>query len=113
MLDIVTMLFHILRAYLPSELKWSAISHYFDMFSWTACMSIAVYCVFWTLRRVLLYGGGGGAYRLGGGCSSTSVGARLRWEGYTTAHRTGTGRAYYSPDPALCAGGWPFLGPIA
>ena len=27
MLDIVVMLFHILRAYLPAELKWSAIGH--------------------------------------------------------------------------------------
>ena len=50
MLDIVVMLFHILRAYLPSELKWSAVGKAFDMFGWTACMGTVVYCVFWTLR---------------------------------------------------------------
>lgn len=50
MLDIVVMLFHIIRAYLPAELKWSAISHFVDMFAWTCCMGTVVYAVFWTLR---------------------------------------------------------------
>ncbi|KAL4457610.1 hypothetical protein ABPG75_012475 [Micractinium tetrahymenae] len=50
MLDIVVMLFHILRAYLPSEIKWSLLGHYFDMFGWTCCMGTVVYAVFWTVR---------------------------------------------------------------
>ncbi|KAI7843985.1 hypothetical protein COHA_002523 [Chlorella ohadii] len=50
MLDIVVMLFHILRAYLPAELKWSIIGHYFDMFGWTCCMGTVLYAVFWTVR---------------------------------------------------------------
>ena len=50
MLDILVMLFHIVRSYLPSELKWSIVGRYFDMFAWTCCMSTVVYCVFWTLR---------------------------------------------------------------
>jgi hypothetical protein len=50
MLDIVVMLFHILRAYLPSELKWSLVGQYFDMFGWTCCMGTVLYAVFWTVR---------------------------------------------------------------
>ena len=52
MLDIVVMLFHILRAYLPSELKWSLVGQYFDMFGWTCCMGTVLYAVFWTVRCV-------------------------------------------------------------
>lgn len=50
MLDIVVMLFHIVRAYLPAEVKWSALAHFTDMFTWTCCMGTVVYAVFWTLR---------------------------------------------------------------
>ena len=50
MLDIVVMLMHILKAYLPAEIKWSVISHFVDMFMWTTCMGTVVYAVFWTLR---------------------------------------------------------------
>ncbi|KAI3436597.1 hypothetical protein D9Q98_006014 [Chlorella vulgaris] len=50
MLDIVVMLFHILRAYLPSELKWSIIGQYADMFGFTCCMATILYAVFWTVR---------------------------------------------------------------
>ena len=57
MLDIVVMLFHILRAYLPSEVKWSIMGNYFDMFGWTCCMATVLYAVFWTVRC----GAGGGA----------------------------------------------------
>jgi hypothetical protein len=52
MLDIVVMLFHILRAYLPSELKWSIIGQYADMFGFTCCMATILYAVFWTVRCV-------------------------------------------------------------
>ena len=50
MLDIVVMLMHIVKAYLPAEIKWSVISHFVDMFMWTTCMGTVVYAVFWTLR---------------------------------------------------------------
>jgi hypothetical protein len=50
MLDIVVMLFHIVRAYLPAEVKWAAFAHFTDMFAWTCCMGTVVYAVFWTLR---------------------------------------------------------------
>ena len=49
MLDIVVMLFSIVRAYFPAELRWSAVLVTFDMFSWNICMGTIVYCVFWTL----------------------------------------------------------------
>ena len=49
MLDIVVMLFSILRAYMPAEFRWSAILVTFDMYSWNICMGTILYCVFWTL----------------------------------------------------------------
>ncbi|KAK9818263.1 hypothetical protein WJX72_009724 [[Myrmecia] bisecta] len=49
MLDIVVMLFNILRQYFPSELRWSLVMSLFDMFSWSICMSIILYCVFFAL----------------------------------------------------------------
>jgi hypothetical protein len=67
MLDIVVMLFHILRAYLPAEVKWSILSQYFDMFGWTCCMGTVVYCVFWTLRWGAGGGGEGGVWSGVGG----------------------------------------------
>ncbi len=50
MLDIVIMLCHIVKAYLPAEIKWSVIAHLVDMGMWTTCMGTVVYAVFWTLR---------------------------------------------------------------
>ncbi|KAL0044418.1 hypothetical protein WJX82_005391 [Trebouxia sp. C0006] len=49
MLDIVVMLFSIVRAYFPAEFRWSAILVTFDMFSWNISMGTIIYCVFWTL----------------------------------------------------------------
>jgi len=49
MIDIVVMLFNILRAYFPAELRWSAVLHVFDMFSWMICISTTLYCVYWAL----------------------------------------------------------------
>lgn len=49
MLDIVVMLFSIVRAYFPAEFRWSAILVTFDMFSWNISMGTILYCVFWTL----------------------------------------------------------------
>ena len=41
---------HIIKAYLPAEIKWSVIAHLVDMAMWTTCMGTVVYAVFWTLR---------------------------------------------------------------
>lgn len=54
MLDIVVMLFHILKSYMPAELKWSVVAKYIDMFAWTCCLGTVIYCVFWTLRCAAL-----------------------------------------------------------
>ena len=49
MLDIVVMLFTIVRTYFPAEVRWSVVLDIFDMFSWNICMGTIIYCVFWTL----------------------------------------------------------------
>lgn len=50
MLDIGVMLFNILRAYFPAEIRWSIIMVLFDKFSFLACMATILYGVFFTLR---------------------------------------------------------------
>mmetsp|Transcript_41461 Transcript_41461/g.105041 ORF Transcript_41461/g.105041 Transcript_41461/m.105041 type:complete len:249 (-) Transcript_41461:231-977(-) len=50
MMDIVVMLFNILRAYFPAEFRWSIILVLFDKFSFLACMATVLYAVFFTLR---------------------------------------------------------------
>lgn len=49
MLDIVSMLFTLLRAYVPAEIRWSYIMDLYDMFSWNICMCTILYCVFFSL----------------------------------------------------------------
>lgn len=49
MLDIVCMLFNILRAYLPAEIRWSNVLVLYDTFSWNICMATILYCIFFTL----------------------------------------------------------------
>ena len=49
MLDIVSMLFTLLRAYVPAEFRWSLLMDFYDMFSWNICMCTIVYCVFFAL----------------------------------------------------------------
>jgi len=49
MIDIVVMLFNIVRLYFPSELRWSAFLTTFDNFSWMSCMSTILYCIFFCL----------------------------------------------------------------
>ncbi|CAL8462351.1 g1884 [Coccomyxa elongata] len=49
MLDIVSMLFTLLRAYVPAEVRWSFILDIYDMFSWNICMCTILYCVFFSL----------------------------------------------------------------
>lgn len=50
MLDIVVMLIHILRTYLPPHVVWSPLKDWWDMITWVMCFSTILYCVFWTLR---------------------------------------------------------------
>lgn len=52
MLDIVSMLFTLLRTYIPSEIRWSFIMDLYDMFAWNICMCTLVYCIFFALWRV-------------------------------------------------------------
>ena len=49
MLDIVSMLFTLLRAYVPAEFRWSLLMDFYDMISWNICMCTIVYCVFFAL----------------------------------------------------------------
>lgn len=55
MLDIVSMLFTLLRAYVPAEVRWSFILDIYDMFSWNICMCTILYCVFFSLACALSY----------------------------------------------------------
>lgn len=50
MLDIVCMLFHIVRAYFPAEVRWSNLLLTFDKFAFVACMTTVIYCMYFTLR---------------------------------------------------------------
>ena len=54
MLDIVSMLFTLLRAYVPAEFRWSLLMDFYDMFSWNICMCTIAYCVFFALACVPL-----------------------------------------------------------
>ncbi|KAK9842566.1 hypothetical protein WJX81_006375 [Elliptochloris bilobata] len=49
MLDIVSMLFTLLRTYIPAEIRWSYFMDLYDMFSWNICMCTLLYCVFFAL----------------------------------------------------------------
>lgn len=44
MLDIVIMLCHIVKAYLPAEIKWSVIAHLVDMGMWYVVISYRWFC---------------------------------------------------------------------
>lgn len=50
MIDIIVMLFTIVRSYFPSELRWTSILTTFDNFAWMACMMPILYCVYYSLR---------------------------------------------------------------
>ena len=50
MLDIVVMLFNILRAYFPAEIRWSVIMNLFDKVAFLCCMATILYGVWFTLR---------------------------------------------------------------
>lgn len=54
MLDILVMLVHILRTYLPPQVVWSPLKDWWDMITWVSCFSTILYCVFWTLRYLRL-----------------------------------------------------------
>jgi uncharacterized membrane protein len=50
MIDIVVMLFTIIRSYFPSELRWTAVLTVFDNFSYMFCMVPVLYCIYYSLR---------------------------------------------------------------
>lgn len=50
MLDIITMVFNLLRSYFPAEFRWSILMDLYDMFAFNACMCTIVYCMFYALR---------------------------------------------------------------
>ena len=54
MLDIITMVFNLLRSYFPAEFRWSILMDIYDMFAFNACMCTIVYCMFYALRWVCL-----------------------------------------------------------
>lgn len=54
MLDIITMVFNLLRSYFPAEFRWSILMDIYDMFAFNACMCTIVYCMFYALRYVWL-----------------------------------------------------------
>lgn len=53
MLDIVCMLFHIVRAYFPAEVRWSCLLPIFDNFAFVSCMTTVFYSIWFTLRYVV------------------------------------------------------------
>ncbi len=44
-LDIVTMLFTLVRQYFPAEIRWSPLMNWYDMFAFNACICTIVYCI--------------------------------------------------------------------
>lgn len=44
-LDIVTMLFTLVRTYFPGEIRWSPIMNWFDMYAYNMCMCTIIYCI--------------------------------------------------------------------
>ena len=48
-LDIVTMLFTLVRQYFPAEIRWSYIMDLYDMFAYSVCICTILYCVFFAL----------------------------------------------------------------
>ena len=45
MLDIVTMLFTLVRQYFPAEFRWSSLMHVYDMFAYNMCLVTILYCI--------------------------------------------------------------------
>lgn len=50
MIDIVAMLFTILRSYFPAELRWTSVLSVFDNFSWHFVMFPVLYCILFSLK---------------------------------------------------------------
>ena len=48
-LDIVTMLFTLVRQYFPAEIRWSPVLGVYDMFAYNVCICTIVYCIFFAL----------------------------------------------------------------
>ena len=50
-LDIVVMLFTLVRTYFPPDFMWSPLLGWFDAFAYSFCVCPILYCIFWALRR--------------------------------------------------------------
>lgn len=50
MLDIISMIFSLLRGYLPPAVMWSPWVQAFDTFSYTICLMPVLYCIIYALE---------------------------------------------------------------
>ena len=50
MVDIITMLFTLVRQYFPAEFRWSPLQDVFDIFTFSMVMFTILYCMFFALR---------------------------------------------------------------
>lgn len=50
MLDIVSMIFTILRGYLPPGIMWSPAVQAYDTFAYTICLMPVLYCIVYALE---------------------------------------------------------------
>ena len=50
MVDIITMLFTLVRNYFPAEVRWSPLQDVFDIFTFSMVMFTILYCQFFALR---------------------------------------------------------------
>ena len=50
MVDIITMLFTLVRNYFPAEIRWSPLQDVFDIFTFSMIMFTILYCMFFALR---------------------------------------------------------------
>ena len=50
MVDIITMLFTLVRNYFPAEIRWSPLQDVFDIFTFSMVMFTILYCMFFALR---------------------------------------------------------------
>jgi hypothetical protein len=50
MLDIISMIFTLVRGYLPPAAMWSPLVQVYDTFSYTICLMPVLYCIVYALE---------------------------------------------------------------
>lgn len=50
MLDIISMIFTLVRGYLPPAVMWSPLVGFYDTFSYTVCLFPVLYCIVYALE---------------------------------------------------------------